>query len=90
MSTPLLVSTVYGTQLKKPDPVIFGGKEGVATGIVEMEDKLITILDFEAIIAEICPESSIQYEMKDSEMRATAPVATATSSLRRTHVSSQR
>ncbi len=66
------IDRIYGTQLKKPDPVIFGGKEGVATGIVEMEDKLITILDFEAIIAEICPESSIQYEMKDSEMRATA------------------
>ena len=66
------IDRIYGTQLKKPDPVIFGGKEGVATGIVEMEDKLITILDFEAIIAEICPESSIQYEMKDSEVKATA------------------
>lgn len=68
------IDRIYGTQLKKPDPVIFGGKEGVATGIVEMEDKLITILDFEAIIAEICPESSIQYEMKDSEVKATARI----------------
>lgn len=66
------IDRIYGTQLKKPDPVIFGGKEGVATGIVEMEDKLITILDFEAIIAEICPESSIQYEMRDPEVKATA------------------
>lgn len=66
------IDRIYGTQLKKPDPVIFGGKEGVATGIVEMEDKLITILDFEAIIAEICPESSIQYEMKDSEFKVSA------------------
>ena len=66
------IDRIYGTQLKKPDPVIFGGREGVATGIVEFEDKLITILDFEAIIAEICPESSIQYEMKDSEFKATA------------------
>lgn len=60
------VHTVVGidriscTQMRKPDPVIFGGKEGVATGIVEIEKKLITILDFEAIIAEICPETSIQ------------------------------
>lgn len=59
------VHTVVGidriscTQMKKPDPVIFGGKEGVATGIVEFEDKLITILDFEAIIAEICPETGL-------------------------------
>jgi len=56
------IDRIYGTQLKKPDPVIFGGKEGVATGIVELDNKLITILDFEAIIAEICPESSIVYE----------------------------
>lgn len=59
------VHTVVGidriscTQLKKPDPVIFGGKEGVATGIVELGDKLITILDFEAIITEICPEKGL-------------------------------
>lgn len=62
------VHTVVGidriscTQMRKPDPVIFGGKEGVATGIVEIDKKLITILDFEAIIAEICPETSIQVE----------------------------
>ena len=60
------VHTVVGidriscTQMRKPDPVIFGGREGVATGIVEIDKKLITILDFEAIIAEICPETSIQ------------------------------
>ena len=59
------VHTVVGidriscTQMKKPDPVIFGGKEGVATGIVEHENKLITIIDFEAIITEICPEKGL-------------------------------
>lgn len=59
------VHTVVGidriscTQMRKPDPVIFGGKEGVATGIVEFDDKLITILDFEAIITEICPEMGL-------------------------------
>ena len=59
------VHTVVGidriscTQMKKPDPVIFGGKEGVATGIVELEKKLITIIDFEAIVTEICPEKGL-------------------------------
>jgi two-component system chemotaxis response regulator CheV len=59
------VHTVVGidriscTQMKKPDPVIFGGKEGVATGIVEHDKKLITIIDFEAIITEICPETGL-------------------------------
>lgn len=48
--------------IKKPDRVIYGGEEGVATGIAEYKDRLITILDFEKIVAEISPESSIQYE----------------------------
>jgi len=58
------VHTVVGidriscTQMKKPDPVIFGGKEGVATGIVELENKLITIIDFDIIISDICPDIS--------------------------------
>lgn len=56
------IDRIHGTQMKKPDPVIFGGQEGIATGIVDIEDKLITILDFEAIVAEICPESSLMYE----------------------------
>ncbi|MFB0919565.1 MAG: chemotaxis protein [Oscillospiraceae bacterium] len=67
------VHTVVGidriscTQMKKPDPVIFGGKEGVATGIVEHEKKLITIIDFEAIITEICPEKGLNI-LKISEL----------------------
>jgi len=60
------VHTVVGidriscTQMKKPDPVIFGGKEGVATGIVELENKLITIIDFDIIITEICPDICVE------------------------------
>ena len=46
--------------IKKPDRVIYGGDEGVATGIADYNNRLITILDFEKIIAEISPESSIQ------------------------------
>lgn len=54
------IDRISSTQMRKPDPVIFGGREGIATGIVEIDKKLITILDFEAIVAEICPETSIQ------------------------------
>lgn len=56
------IDRISCSQLKKPDRVIFGGEEGVATGVVEIDDKLITILDFEAIIADLCPEKSINYE----------------------------
>ena len=48
--------------INKPDRVIYGGDEGVATGIAKYKDKLITILNFEKIVAEISPESSIQFE----------------------------
>lgn len=51
--------------IQKPDEVIYGGDEGYATGIAEYDNRLITILDFEKIVAEICPEISIQLEDVD-------------------------
>ena len=56
------IDRVSWQAIKKPDKVIYGGEEGVATGIAEYQNRLITILDFEKIIAEISPESSIQIE----------------------------
>lgn len=50
--------------IKKP-PVIMGGKENnVLTGIIENEDRVTIILDFEKIINEINPDSGI----KESEV----------------------
>ncbi len=54
------IDRISWTEIKKPDRVIYGGEEGVATGIAEYKKRLITILDFEKIVAEISPESSIQ------------------------------
>lgn len=48
--------------IQKPDTTISGGGEGVATGIAQYGDDLITILDFEKIVADIAPETSIQVE----------------------------
>ena len=55
------IDRVYWTQIQKPDKIIYGGKEGVATGIADFEGRLITILDFEKIVSEISPEMGIQY-----------------------------
>lgn len=49
-------------QIKKPDKIIYGGKEGVATGIADFGGRLITILDFEKIVSEISPDLGIQYD----------------------------
>ena len=59
------IDRVSWKSIRKPDKLIFGGDEGVATGIAEYKDRLITILDFEKIIAEISPESSIQISTLD-------------------------
>ncbi len=46
--------------IQKPDKTIYGSHDGVATGLVEFDGRLITILDFEKIVAEIAPVTSIQ------------------------------
>ena len=46
--------------IEKPDITIYGGQEGLATGIAKVDGKLITIIDFEKIIADISPASGIQ------------------------------
>lgn len=56
------IDRISWTKMQKPDRIIYGGDEGVATGIAEFEGRLITILDFEKIVAEISPQTSIQYE----------------------------
>lgn len=50
------------THMQKPDKLIYGGEEGVATAVAEYQEQLITILDFEKIVSEICPQTGIQYE----------------------------
>ena len=39
------IDRVSWSMMRKPDKIIYGGEEGVATGIAEFEGRLITILD---------------------------------------------
>ena len=50
------------THMQKPDKLIYGGGEGIATAVAEYNGQLITILDFEKIVSEICPQTGIQSE----------------------------
>lgn len=63
------IDRISWKKIQKPDKIIYGGEEGVATGIAEFEDRLITILDFEKIVSEICPETGIQ--VSDVEVMGT-------------------
>lgn len=54
------ISRISWTDIQKPDKTVSGGEDGVATGIAQCGNDLVTILDFEKIVAEIAPETSIQ------------------------------
>ena len=54
------ISRISWTDIQKPDKAVSGGEESVATGIAQCDGELVTILDFERIVAEIAPETSIQ------------------------------
>jgi two-component system chemotaxis response regulator CheV len=66
MNVAFHVHTVEGihriswNEIEKPDSTIYGGQEGLATGIAKFHDRLITIIDFEKIVFDISPQSGIQ------------------------------
>ncbi len=54
------ISRVSWEEVLKPDSTINGAGEGVATGIVKLDNRLIVLLDFEKIIADISPETTLR------------------------------
>lgn len=72
LSAAFHVHTVEGihritwNDIEKPDNTIYGGQEGLATGIAKIHDKLITIVDFEKIIFDISPLTGIQMSEIDA------------------------
>ena len=58
--TVIGISRISWTAIQKPDKTISGQGDSVATGIAQCNGQLVTILDFEKIVAEIAPETTIQ------------------------------
>lgn len=54
------IHRVSWEQVLKPDATLNGQGKGVATGIVKLDDRLIVLLDFEKIIADISPDTSLK------------------------------
>ncbi len=54
------INRVSWTDVVKPDSTVSGPGSGVATGILKNSDNLLIILDFERIVEEICPETSLK------------------------------
>lgn len=54
------IHRVSWNQIIKPDATISSVEDGVSTGIIKLDNKLIIILDFEKIITDINPETGLK------------------------------
>ncbi len=54
------IHRVSWTQIMKPESTLSSTNDGISTGIVNINGKLIVILDFEKIVSDINPETSIK------------------------------
>lgn len=54
------ISRISWKAIQKPDKTLANGVDSITTGIAQCEDQLVSILDFEKIVAEISPETTIQ------------------------------
>jgi len=70
--------------IEKPDPAIYGGVDGLATAIARVDEKLITIIDFEKILTDISPTQGIKLSDLDNlgaRTRSEKPILVAEDSL---------
>ena len=78
------ISRISWQDIHKPDNTISGGTDGVTTGIAQCDGKLVSILDFEKILAEIAPQTSIQIDEVDAlgpRERSSSPIWVAEDSI---------
>jgi two-component system chemotaxis response regulator CheV len=54
------IHRVSWSEIIKPGATVSTTEDGVATGIVKIDDKLIIILDFEKIVCDISPETGLK------------------------------
>ncbi|MCR5474713.1 MAG: chemotaxis protein [Lachnospiraceae bacterium] len=74
------IHRVNWTEIIKPDATVNNEVEGVSTGIVKFDDRLVIILDFEKIVADISPETGLRMNQIDelgSRERSDIPIVIA-------------
>lgn len=54
------ITRVSWADISKPDSTLNGNGNGVATGIIKLEGRLVVILDFEKIVSDISPETGLK------------------------------
>jgi len=74
------IHRVSWQDIVKPDATVNAPGVGIATGIIKKLDSLIIVLDFERIVEEICPETSLkmsQIEQLGERERNNIPIVLA-------------
>ena len=74
------IDVVKMSDIEKPDSTIYGGEEGMATGVANHDGRLITIIDFEKILIDISPNmgfSPSDVERLGIRDRSTKPILLA-------------
>ncbi len=62
VSKVLGIHRISWADILKPDHTINANGSGLATGIIKLNDKLIIILDFEKIVADVSPQTTLQID----------------------------
>ncbi|MCI8525582.1 MAG: chemotaxis protein CheV [Oscillospiraceae bacterium] len=60
------ISRISWKDIQRPDSTVSGSGDSVATGIAQCGNNLVTILDFERIVADIAPQTTIQMSEVES------------------------
>jgi len=74
------IQRVSWTEIIKPDKTINSDADGVSTGVVKFDDRLVIILDFEKIVSDISPETGLKMSEVDPYLereRSSVPILIA-------------
>ncbi len=74
------IHRVSWADIIEPDSTINIGEEGISTGVVKLDDKLVIILDFEKIVTDISPDTGLRLsdiEDRGERQRCDSPIVLA-------------
>ncbi len=74
------IHRVSWADIIEPDSTINVGEDGVSTGVIKLDDKLVIILDFEKIVTDISPETGLKVgdiEERGERQRCDSPIVLA-------------
>lgn len=74
------IHRVSWADIIEPDSTINVGEDGVSTGVIKLDDKLVIILDFEKIVTDISPETGLKVtdiDERGERQRCESPIVLA-------------